>query len=399
MRLEVQMKNTACRSLAIAALTIPHAAAYAQTKITIATGSSSGLYYAAGDAICRAVSADYQKTKTGCAVVATRGSAANVLELNATRLPFAIVQSDVQFHAVQGRDVFAFVGAAQDIRSAFSIHIEALTILVRADSTFSNIEELRGKRLNLGPLGTGTRETGEDLLKSLGWSAADRSNIASFEPDQNADALCSGKVDAVGYLVGHPAENIHGVTAACPARMISLDRAAIEKLAQTAPAYAMVAIPGGLYAGNPNPTVTLGVAATVVTLASVPEQTVYALVKSSFEHLDALRSASPAFSSLDSAQMIRIGMTAPFHPGAIKYFREKGWMNTKEDLGAEAAGAKSAGPPSLKLKNVENTNPIVANPEKGLAPPADNLEPKVRPPSVDPVQPPRNRWEPDTSRF
>ncbi len=385
---------------AVAAIGI-HSTANADNTVTIAAASPSGLYYAAGDAICRAMSADFQRSKTGCAVTTSRGSAANVLKLDAKELQFGIVQSDVQFHAVEGRDVFAFVGAAQDLRSVLSLHAEAFTVLVRAEATYSGIDDLRGKRLNLGLLGAGTRDTAEDLLDALGWSAADRANITSFEPEQNGMALCGGKVDAVSYLVGHPSANIQMVSKACPTRLLSLQPASIEKLIQNKPYYATVSIPGGLYSGNPNPTLTFGVTATLVTLRQVPDDRVFALVQSVFENFEDLRKASPAFSTLDTAQMIRTGLTAPLHSGAVKYYRQKGWMNAKDEANGQATARTGSSPPkSLQLDENKIPETIVIKPAKIPIAPTPELGTDAKAPS--PVPAPvrtKEKWERDVSPF
>ena len=89
---------------------------------------------------------------------------------------------------------------------------------------------------------------------------------------------------------------------------------------------AKVNIPGGLYAGHPNPTPTYGVLATFVTSAKVPDATVYELVKAVFENFEEFKKLHPAFGALDPKDMVKNGNSAPMHPGAAKYYKEKGWM-------------------------------------------------------------------------
>lgn len=392
------MKNNIVLVLAATGVAIFPAFGFAGSGIKIGTGSPSGLYYTAGDAICRALNADFHERKVSCSVASSRGSASNVMELDANKLQFGLVQSDVQFHAMEGRDIFAFVGAAQDLRSVFSLHIEAFTVLVKDASSLVEIDDLKGKRLNLGPLGTGTRRTGEDLLEALGWSAADRSNITAIEPEQNAKALCDGEVDAVVYLVGHPSANIQQVTNTCPTRLLSLRPAAIEALGKDRPYYATVAIAGGLYPNTPHQVTTLGVAATLVTLATVPDAVVFALVESVFENLSALTAASPAFSSLEPAQMIRVGLSAPLHAGAEKYYRQKGWIGQNEALKGSSPSDPVA--PSLRLEKIDQPATLNVKPKREVFDPAPNSELDSGSPKTAPAPlPARNRWEPDTSPF
>ena len=87
----------------------------------------------------------------------------------------------------------------------------------------------------------------------------------------------------------------------------------------------MATIPGGMSANNTNPTTTYGVRAILVTSAKVPDTTVYALVKATFDNFDEFKKLHPAFANLDPKEMVKAGITAPLHPGAEKYFKEKGW--------------------------------------------------------------------------
>ena len=100
----------------------------------------------------------------------------------------------------------------------------------------------------------------------------------------------------------------------------------MDALVKEHPYYAKATIPGGMYANNPNSTETYGVLATVVTSAKVSDDTVYALVKSVFDNFDEFKKLHPAFATLDPQAMITNGLSAPLHPGAVKFYKEKGWM-------------------------------------------------------------------------
>jgi TRAP transporter TAXI family solute receptor len=100
----------------------------------------------------------------------------------------------------------------------------------------------------------------------------------------------------------------------------------VDKLVADKPYYAKATIPAKLYANNPNPTDTYGVLATLVTSAKVPDETVYRLVKATFDNFSEFKSLHPAFASLDPEKMVKDGLSAPLHPGALKYYKEKGWV-------------------------------------------------------------------------
>jgi uncharacterized protein len=107
---------------------------------------------------------------------------------------------------------------------------------------------------------------------------------------------------------------------------VPLTGPAVDKLVNENSFYAKANIPGGLYAGHPEPTPTYGVLASFVTSAKVPDEVVYTLVKSVFENFDDFKKLHPAFANLDPQNMIKDGLSAPLHPGAVKYYKEKGWM-------------------------------------------------------------------------
>jgi uncharacterized protein len=186
--------------------------------------------------------------------------------------------------------------------------------------------DFKGKRFNVGNPGSGTLASMEELLAKLGWTKADFSLAAELKADEQGTALCDNKIDGFFYGVGHPSAAIQDPTTACGAKLISLSGPAVDTLVKEHPYYAKVAIPGGMYANNPNPTETYGVLATIITSAKVADTTVYALVKAVFENFDEFKKLHPAFGHLDPKDMIKNGLSAPLHPGAIKYYKEKGWM-------------------------------------------------------------------------
>jgi TRAP transporter TAXI family solute receptor len=147
-----------------------------------------------------------------------------------------------------------------------------------------------------------------------------------LKADEHGPALCDNKIDGFFYAVGHPSANIQDPTTTCGAKLISLTGPTVDKLVKDHSYYAKATIPAGLYANNPQATETYGVLATLVSSAKVPDETVYQLVKATFDNFDEFKKLHPAFAHLEPAKMIKDGLSAPLHPGAIKYYKEKGWM-------------------------------------------------------------------------
>lgn len=301
--------------------------AVAQQKfVTIGTGGVTGVYYAAGGAICRLMNKERARHGIRCSVESTGGSVTNINTIRAGDLDFGVAQSDWQFHASKGTAVFQKDGAFTDLRAVFSVHPEPFTVLARKEANVAKFEDLKGKRVNVGNPGSGTRASMDVLLETMGWKLSDFSLAAELKADEHGPALCDNKIDAFFYGVGHPSANIQDPVSTCGAKLVAIAGPSVDKIVAGAPYYAKVEIPGGLYAGNPNPTPTYGVLATFVTSTKVPDATVYEMVKAVFENFDDFKKLHPAFANLDPKRMIKDGLSAPLHPGAVKYYKEKGWM-------------------------------------------------------------------------
>lgn len=312
---------------AATALMAPVGQAQAQQKfMTIGTGGVTGVYYAAGGAICRLVNKERAKHGIRCSVESTGGSVVNINTIKAGELDFGVAQSDWQYHAANGSKVFEKDGKFTDLRAVFSLHPEPFTVLSRKEANIAKFEDLKGKRFNVGNPGSGTRASMEELLSAMGWKLSDFSLASELKADEHGAALCDNKIDGFFYGVGHPSANIQDPITTCGARLVPLTGPAVDKLVKDNSFYANADIPGGLYAGHPNPTRTYGVLATFVTSAKVPDATVYELVKAVFENFEEFKKLHPAFGALDPKRMIKDGLSAPLHPGAVKYYKEKGWM-------------------------------------------------------------------------
>ena len=206
------------------------------------------------------------------------------------------------------------------------MHPEPFTVLARKEAGVAKFEDFKGKRFNVGNPGSGTRASMEQLLDTMGWKSSDFSLAAELKADEHGPALCDNKIDGFFYGVGHPSANIQDPTTTCGAKLVSLTGPAVDKIVKENPYYAKATIPGGMYSDNPNPTETYGVLATLVTSAKMPDDVVYNLVKATFDNFDEFKKLHPAFANLDPAKMMKDGHSAPLHPGAAKYYKEKGWI-------------------------------------------------------------------------
>lgn len=323
------MKHTTsiCALAAASLLTIAsNAPATAQQQfVTVGTGGVTGVYYAVGGAVCRLMNKERAKTGIRCSVESTGGSVFNINAIKTGEIEFGLTQSDIQYNAIKGTGQFKD-SAFPELRAVFSVHPEPFTVLSRKELNITKFEDFKGKRFNVGNPGSGTLASAEELLSAMGWTKADFSLAGELKADEQGTALCDNKIDGFIYGVGHPSAAIQDPTTSCGAKLVPLTGTAPDALVAKYPYYAKVQIPGGMYANNPNPTPTYGVLAGVVTSSKVSEAAVYAFTKSVFENFDEFKKLHPAFANLDHAKMIKDGISAPLHPGAIKYYKEKGWM-------------------------------------------------------------------------
>lgn len=310
-----------------AAFTLSGTALTAQeTFVTIGTGGQTGVYYVVGQSIARLVNRGTADHGLKVTAPSTGGSIANINAIAAGDMDMGVAQSDWQFHAFNGSSKFEG-NQVSDLRAVFSVHGEPFTVVARADSGVSKFDDLFGKRVNVGNPGSGQRATMDVVLGAMGKSDGDFALASELKPAEQSAALGDNKVDAIIYTVGHPNGSIQEATSTVDAKLVPVTGAAIDTLVSERPYYAKATIPGGLYKGNDDDVETFGVKATFVSSANVPEEVVYTIVKSVFDNFDRFKGLHPAFANLKEEEMIADGLSAPLHPGAEKYYKERGWIN------------------------------------------------------------------------
>jgi TRAP transporter TAXI family solute receptor len=297
-----------------------------QTFVTIGTGGVTGVYYPTGGAICRLVNKSRKDHGIRCSVESTGGSVYNLNTIAAGELDMGVAQSDWQYHSYNGTSKFKEKGPNKDLRAVFSVHPEPFTVVARKDSGIKNFQDLKGKRVNIGNPGSGQRGTMEVLMGALGWTKDDFKLASELKSAEQSKALCDNKIDAMVFTVGHPSGSIKEASTSCDSVLVNVTGPEVEKLVKENDYYRMATIPGGMYRGTDADTQTFGVGATFVTSAKVPNEVIYNVVKAVFENFDDFKKLHPAFVVLKKEEMIKDGLSAPLHDGAVKYYKEAGLM-------------------------------------------------------------------------
>lgn len=302
-------------------------AAAVETRFTsIGTGGVKGVYYPAGNAICRLVNKTRIEHGIRCAVESTAGSIYNLDTIAADEFDMGIVQSDTQYHAYRGTDEFSSQGANQKLRAIFSLHSEPFTVVARADAGIEHLADLQGKRVNIGNPGSGQRATMDVVMAALNWTTADFELASELKSTEQSQALCLNEVDAMVFTVGHPSSSVKEASTSCGTVLVKVTGPAIDKLVADNAYYRFATISGGLYRGTDSDIKTFGVSATLVTSTKVDAEIIYQVVKAVFENFENFKKLHPAFVNLNKEEMIKEGLSAPLHKGAIRYYKEAGLM-------------------------------------------------------------------------
>ncbi len=319
------LSTIAIASLVATSFTTGSAIAASQQFVSIGTGGVTGVYYPTGGAICRLVNKNRKKHGIRCSAESTGGSIYNINTIRAGELEFGVAQSDWQYHAYNGTSKFSEKGKFSKLRAVFSVHPEPVTVIARDDSGISQLTDVKGKRMNIGNPGSGTRGTWEVIEGAMGWTRGDLKLAAEMKSAETGQAVCDDKIDAYFWLVGHPSALTQESLASCAAHLVDVKGPAIDKLVSDNSFYRTATIPAGMY-NNDRDIQTFGVGATFVSSTDVPDNVVYTIVKSVFDNFDDFKKLHPAFANLKEKEMITDSLSAPIHPGAAKYYKERGWM-------------------------------------------------------------------------
>ncbi|NJB67275.1 hypothetical protein GGQ74_000915 [Desulfobaculum xiamenense] len=311
----------------IAAACVTPAQAQAKTTfVTIGTGGITGVYYPTGGAIARIVNEKKDEYGIRCTVESTGGSVFNINAIMAGDLEFGVVQSDRQYQAVKGLAEWADKGPQKKLRAVFSIHPEAVTLVAAADAHINSIQDLKGKVVNIGNPGSGQRQNAIDALTTLKIDIDKDIKAESVKAAEAPGLLQDGRIDAFFYTVGHPSGAIKEATAGTR-KVTIVPITGVDELFIEYPYYAPAEIPIEFYPGatNKEDVKSFGVKATLVTSSEVPADVVYAITKEVFENFEKFKELHPAYKVVTKKGMLQ-GLSAPIHPGAMKYYQEAGLM-------------------------------------------------------------------------
>ena len=288
-----------------------------EAKITLATGGTSGTYYAVGGAMQTVL--NEKLALSDLTVTSTGASKVNVNMITDGEAEMAILQSDVISYAHTGTNTFADTGVEDSALWIAGLYNETVQIIATPDIT--DVSQLRGKTVCMGDVGSGTRINAEQVLAAYGMTAADVNAVSGSFQD-GVDGIKDGKVDAAFTVAGAPTTAITDLATANEFSLISLTDEALAYIAENFPFLVQDNLPAGTYNGIDEETKCVAVQAALVASKDVSEDVVYELLKAMFDNADSLKAAHAKFEYLDAAYAAK--GTVPLHPGAEKYYKEIG---------------------------------------------------------------------------
>ena len=287
-------------------------------QIRMATGGSTGTYYAYGSTFCQILT---EKTKIPIVIQSTGASKANLQLIDAGEAEMAIVQNDVIDYAYRGVDLFN--GEKITSFSAVAgLYAETCQVVANPASGIKTIADLKGKNVSVGDAGSGTEFNARQILETYGVSFDDI-GMQNLSFGASADALRDNKIDAFFCVAGAPTPAIVDLATSKDIVILDIDDVHAAQLIKNYPFYTQFPIPAGSYKGQNAQVMTVAVKATIVASNKLSDDTVYRLTKALFENKDQIAAAHEKGKDLSPAYAIA-GVSVPFHPGAAKYFKEVG---------------------------------------------------------------------------
>ena len=282
--------------------------------LTFTTGGTAGTYYAYGNVLAQYVAGNSDVAMTA---VAGNGSADNIDKLDMEVAQLGFVQNDVAYYAYNGIRIYE--GDPVDSFTAIAALYTETVQLITCNPDIKSVADLKGKNVSIGSQGSGMYFNAIDFLNAYDMTEADITPTYQSFGD-SAEALKDGKIDAAFVVAGAPTPAVTDLATSKDMYLISLDDEHVAKLQEISGAYTKSIIAAGTYAKQDTDVVTVGVKATIIANGQVTEDEAYTIVKTIFEGKDSI--AHDKAKELDLEYASTCGL--PYHPGAAKYFAERG---------------------------------------------------------------------------
>jgi uncharacterized protein len=292
----------------------------AADNLVLATGGTAGTYYPFGGAMAKIWNS---KIKDMNVTAQTSGaSGENVRLINKKEVELALVQSDTLDFAFNAKE--AFKEPLKGMSVIATLYPEIVQVVVRADSPMKTFADLKGKKVGVGAPGSGTEANFRQLMDAYGMKKEDvNGQYLSFS--ESAEAFKDKHIDAFIVTAGIPNAAIMDISTQNEVRILTIPADVSAKMIQKYPFLAAVNVPANTYKGLAADVPTVAVNAVLIAGNQLKEDMVYNLTKALFENQADLSSAHAKGKEVNLKYAVQ-GVSIPFHPGAVKYYKEKGLM-------------------------------------------------------------------------
>ncbi|HWO95698.1 MAG TPA: TAXI family TRAP transporter solute-binding subunit [Bacillus sp. (in: firmicutes)] len=290
--------------------------------VTILTGGTPGVYFQLGNAMAKMYGAEMDARAS---VQTTRASAENIAKISQGKGELGFATADTVADAYRGEGNFTTIGAVPNIRAVASLYPNYMQIVAPKSAKIHTLQDLKGKSIVVGERGSGTEVMTKRILAAAGITYDDiNADFLSFS--EGIEGIKNGITDAAFFSSGYPNSGITELAANYEVEIIPVPKELIEELKKEHPAFDMGTIPANTYKGVTEDRETVIVNSLLITNKDLPEEEVYELTKTLFDNLEGLRNVHSSAKEIELEKAAR-KLPLPLHPGAEKYYNEKGVLN------------------------------------------------------------------------
>jgi TRAP transporter TAXI family solute receptor len=288
------------------------------SKLIFTTGGEQGTYFAVGGVIAGSVG---EKTSTSVVAISSGGSKANIEALEAGDAQLGFSQTDVADYAFNGKRLFEKTGKITQFSAVANLYMEQVQIVTLNDS-IKTVADLKGKVVSVGAAGSGVYFNAVDVLEAYGLDVNKDIKPTYQSFGDSTEALLDGKIDAAFIVAGAPTTSVTSLATSRKVRLVSLDEEHINALLAKSPYYTKYVVDKSTY-NMDSDAQTVAVGALIIADNKASEADIYNFLYGIFDNLPTLQSAHAKAKEFDLKFAASFG-SFPYHPGAVKYFAEKG---------------------------------------------------------------------------
>lgn len=299
------------------------ASALAQEFVTIGSGATTGVYFPVATGIAKLINDANVGIRANAR--STGGSVFNINAIASGELQMGLSQNDIAYYAYNGNSIPAFEGKpVKSIRAVAILYPEVVHIVARAEANIDSVADLKGKRVVVGDVGSGTEQNTRQILEAYNLTFNDLGQTIRVGASQGISLLQDGRADAMFYTVGLGASAIQQLGLTTRINLVTVEPAKVKILAQKYPFYTSFNIPSGVYRGVDVTTPTVAVLSMLLASDQLSADVVYKAMKATFDNLTEFKKIHPNLERYFDVKKAVRNLPVPLHPGAERYWKEKG---------------------------------------------------------------------------